>query len=158
MVPERQDRLLGACFNRWACVEDGLSSRFYGKKELAHSEHICFHIAMTVTSLPPPKERGVKTGRRVNPAIDGPRDKTVCFMLSDGEKLSVDRLAFCMNITRSGILANVVATFVAAAGGLKQGREAETQLLSYLAECRKAVKKRGELAAKVVVPTAEGVK
>ena len=80
---------------------------------------------MNVATAPSPTAGNVKTGRRVNPAIDGPRDNTVCFMLSDGEKLSVDRLAFCMNITRSGLLAKIVAEFVTAGAGSKQGREAE---------------------------------
>ena len=93
-----------------------------------------------------------KTGRRPNPTIDGPRDNTVCLMLSDGEKVALDRLAFCGQITRSGILAKIVADFVMAAGGSKQGREAEKRLMAYLAECRKSVKKRGEFAAKCVVP------
>lgn len=98
---------------------------------------------------------GTKTGRRPNPTIDGPRDNTVCFMLSDGEKLALDRLAFCEQITRSGILAKIATDFVTAAGGTKQGRDAEKRLLAYLAECRKSVKKRGEFAAKCVVPTTE---
>lgn len=110
---------------------------------------------MIRTKSPPLSERGIKTGRRVNPAIDGPRDNTVCFMLSDGEKLRMDRLAFCMHITRSGILANIVAEFVEAAQGLKQGREAEKRLLAYLVACRKAVEKRGQFAARVVVPRPE---
>jgi hypothetical protein len=105
-----------------------------------------------VKTKTPLGELGVKTGRRGNPAIDGPRDQTVCFMLSDGEKLAVDRLAFCMNITRSGILANMVADFVVAAGGGREGGEAERKLLGYLAECRKAVKARGELAQKTIRP------
>jgi hypothetical protein len=107
---------------------------------------------MNVATAPSPTAGNVKTGRRVNPAIDGPRDNTVCFMLSDGEKLSVDRLAFCMNITRSGLLAKIVAEFVTAAAGSKQGREAEKKLMAYLAECRKAVKKRGDLAASFIAP------
>ena len=93
-----------------------------------------------------------KTGRRPNPTIDGPRDNTVCLMLSDGEKLALDRLAYCEQITRSGILARIVADFVTGAGGSKQGREAEKRLLAYLVECRKSVKKRGEEAAKWILP------
>jgi len=96
---------------------------------------------------------GVKTGRRPNPTIDGPRDNTVCFMLSDGEKLAVDRLAFCLQITRSGLLARIAAEFVAASAGSKSGREAEKRLRVYLEDCRQAVKKRGEFAAKTVVST-----
>jgi hypothetical protein len=73
-------------------------------------------------------------------------------MLSDGEKLALDRLAFCEQITRSGILAKIAADFVMAAGGSKQGREAEKRLLAHLVECRKSVKRRGEFAAKWVIP------
>jgi hypothetical protein len=71
-------------------------------------------------------------------------------MLSGGEKLAVDRLAFCMNITRSGLLANVVAEFVAAASGKKEQRKAEARLVSYLAECRRAADKRGPMAEEFV--------
>jgi len=103
--------------------------------------------------LSAPSAEGVKTGRRPNPSIDGPRDNTVCFMLSDGEKLAVDRLAFCLNITRSGLLAKVVAEFVAASSGSKPGREAEKRLRAYLEDCRKAFEKRGAFAVKTVVGT-----
>jgi hypothetical protein len=108
---------------------------------------------MTATMSNTAADAGVKTGRRPNPSIDGPRDNTVCFMLSDGEKLAVDRLAFCLNITRSGLLANIVAEFVGASAGLKPGKEAERRLRAYLEDCRQAFKKRGEFAAKAVVGT-----
>ena len=107
-------------------------------------------MCMPIASNPLPLERDVKTGRRENPAINGPRDRTVCFMLSEPEKDSVDRLAFCMHLTRSGILANIVAQFVAAAEGSKEGRAAEKALAAYLNECRKAVKKRGPFADKTI--------
>jgi hypothetical protein len=73
-------------------------------------------------------------------------------MLSADEKLSLDRLAFCMHITRSGILANIVAEFVMAAEDSRQGRQAQKALQAYLEDCRQAVKKRGAFAAKCVVP------
>jgi hypothetical protein len=120
------------------------------KKFLAMPKHICLDIAMTSTMLSAPSDESVKTGRRPNPSIDGPRDNTVCFMLSDGEKLAVDRLAFCLNITRSGLLAKVVAEFVAASSGSKAGREAEKRLRAYLEDCRMAFKKRGAFAVKTV--------
>ena len=97
-----------------------------------------------------PTERGVKTGRRENPAIDVPRDKTVCFMLSDGEKFAVDRLAFCVNLTRSAVLAKIVEAFATAAEPGKGGKKAERDLLDYLGVCREAVKKRGELGTKFI--------
>lgn len=111
---------------------------------------------MTLTQTAAPLGCAKQTGRRPNPAIDGPRDNTVCFMLSDGEKLSVDRLAFSMNITRSGLLARMVADFVAATETSKNGRDAEQRLHAYLVECRGAVKKRGDLAAKAVVAPKQG--
>jgi hypothetical protein len=113
---------------------------------------------MTKAQTTPVSGAKTKTGRRPNPTIDGPRSNTVCLMLSDGEKLALDRLAFCLNITRSGILAKVVADFVVAAGCGKPSREAENRLLANLAECRKAVKKRGKFAEKVVLPPTEGEK
>src|SRR5438552_2580166 len=116
------------------------------KKITGGRKHICLHMCMPIASNPPPLERGVKTGRRENPAINGPRDRTVCFMLSEPEKDGVDRLAFCMHLTRSGILANIVAEFVAAAEEGKKARAAEKTLTAYLNECRKAVKKRGAFA------------
>ena len=106
---------------------------------------------MTTTTPIASVDRGIRTGRRPNPSIDGPRDNTVCFMLSDGEKLSVDRLAFCLNITRSGLLAKIVAEFVGASAGSKPGQEAEKRLRTYLEECRQASKKRWEFAVKSVV-------
>ena len=95
-------------------------------------------------------DTGVRTGRRENPAINGPRDRTVCFMLSEAEKQTVDRLAFCVHLTRSGLLANVVTQFVTAAENTKTGRAAEKALLAYLNECRAAVGKRGAFADKTL--------
>lgn len=113
-------------------------------------------MGMRPNEKPSPTARGVKTGRRDNPSIDGPRDQTVCFMLSEGEKLAVDRLAFCLLVTRSGVLARVVADFVASTEDGRSGREAEKRLLAYLGECRKAVKKRGAFAAETVAAPAQG--
>ena len=103
-------------------------------------------------------EPRVRTGRRENPAIKGPRDKTVCFMLSDEEKVALDRLAFCLNLTRSGVLANIVVEFVTAAQGGKEGKTARDKLWAYLRDCEKAEEKRGALAKKVVMPATEGKK
>lgn len=107
---------------------------------------------MTAQKPLPQGERKIKTGRRPNPTIDGPRDNTVCFMLSEGEKLTLDRLAFCLHLTRSGVLANIVSDFVRAAEKSKEGRAAEKRLLDYLKESRKAFQERGKFAAKVVLP------
>jgi hypothetical protein len=92
----------------------------------------------------------IKTGRRENPAIEGPRDRTVCFMVSEQEKMAVDRVAFCVQLTRSGVLARIVSGFIAAANEGSAARDAERKLVRYLGECRKAVKKRGAFADKTI--------
>jgi hypothetical protein len=120
------------------------------KKYLASDEDMCLDIAMTNDQGNVSDEMKVRTGRRPNPAIDGPRRSTVCMMLSEGEKFAVDRLALCMSITRSGLLADIVADFVFAAEGTKQAREAEKRLLARLRECRKGIKKNGDFAAKTL--------
>jgi hypothetical protein len=73
-------------------------------------------------------------------------------MLSKGEKLAVDRLAYCINITRSGLLAAIAADFVEAAKGSKESAAAKNRLLAYLDECRESVKKRGKEAEKWILP------
>ncbi|HEX5400146.1 MAG TPA: hypothetical protein VFY06_13960 [Verrucomicrobiae bacterium] len=107
---------------------------------------------MTTTQSNPVAGAEPRTGRRPNPTIDGPRDQTVCFMLSRGEKVAVDRLAYCVNITRSGLLSKIAADFVEAAKGGRDGAKAQAQLLAYLDECQKSLKKRGEEAAKWILP------
>ena len=119
-------------------------------KTLAPAPHIGLDICMHIASATESPSGNVRTGRRENPSIDGPRDRTVCFMLSEQEKQAVDRVAFCMHLTRSGILANVVAMFVSAAGSGMTAKKSEKQLRDYLAECRKAVKKRGAFAEKTI--------
>jgi hypothetical protein len=103
---------------------------------------------MHIASATSPPRENIKTGRRENPAIDGPRDKTVCFMLSDEEKQAVDRVAFCVHLTRSGLLAKIVAPFIAATENGGDAKAAEKQLTAYLRECRAAVAKRGAFADK----------
>jgi hypothetical protein len=93
-----------------------------------------------------------RTGHRPNPTVDGPRDQTVCFMLSKGEKLAVDRLAYCKSITRSGLLAVIAAEFIEAAKGGRSGSKSQKRLQMYLADCRKSLKNRGQEAAKYILP------
>jgi hypothetical protein len=71
-------------------------------------------------------------------------------MLSEQEKQAVDRVAFCMHLTRSGILANVAAMFINAAGSGATAKKSEKQLREYLTECRKAIRKRGAFADKTI--------
>ncbi len=57
---------------------------------------------------------------------------------------------FCLNLTRSGVLAKIVATFVDASGETEKAKEAEKELRAYLAHCRKELKMRGALAAESI--------
>lgn len=122
------------------------------RKCVETTKHICFDICMPIRSNTPPQGEGVKTGRRQNPTIDGPRDRTVCFMLSENEKSELDRVAFCLNLTRSGLLASVVAPFIEAVNGGKNGEGAKQSLDAFLEVCRKAMKERGDLSRKVGAP------
>ena len=72
-----------------------------------------------------PTTSEIKTGHRGNPATEGPRDRTVCFMVSEREKIAVDRVAFCIQLTRSGVLARIVSEFIAAANEGRAAKEAE---------------------------------
>ena len=72
-------------------------------------------------------------------------------MLSEAERVDVDRLAFCLNLTRLlRVLAKIVATFVDASGEAEKAKEAEKELRAYLAHCRKEVKLRGALASESI--------
>ena len=82
----------------------------------------------------------VKTGRRT---VLEPRDQTVCFVLSMGERDAVDRVAFSLNITRSGLLAKMVTSFIGAAQGGETAQIAEDTLAELLTEAKNAVKVRG---------------
>lgn len=73
-------------------------------------------------------------------------------MLSKGEKLAVDRLAYCMNITRSGLVSSIMADYLEATKDSKAGRAAEKRLLASLEGCRDSLKQRGEEAAKWILP------
>lgn len=55
----------------------------------------------------------VRSGRRLAVDIDAPRDRTVCFMVSEDEKQAIDALAGCLNRTRSSVLTKIVTAFVA---------------------------------------------
>jgi len=60
-----------------------------------------------------PEDR-IRTGRRRFVDFDAaPRDRTVCFTVSDDERDSIDRLAALMGRTRSAVLTRIVTSFVA---------------------------------------------
>jgi|GEM_PF-6961835 len=71
----------------------------------------------------------VRSGRRFAVDIDMPRDKTVCFTVSEDERIAIDVLAACMGRTRSSVLTRIVNAFVA--DSVHEGQPEElTNLLS----------------------------
>jgi hypothetical protein len=59
-----------------------------------------------------PEDR-IRSGRRLAVDIDAPRDRTVCFMVSEDERLAIDELAACLSRTRSAVLTKIVNAFIA---------------------------------------------
>lgn len=55
----------------------------------------------------------VRSGRRLAVDIDAPRDRTVCFMVSEDERKAIDQLAACLSRTRSAVLTKIVNAFIA---------------------------------------------
>ena len=54
----------------------------------------------------------IRSGRRLAVDIDAPRDRTVCFMVSEDEKQAIDELAGCLSRTRSAVLTKIVNAFL----------------------------------------------
>lgn len=61
-------------------------------------------------SLP---DNRIRSGRRLAVDIDAPRDRTVCLMVSEDERQSIDELSACLSRTRSSVLTRIVTAFVA---------------------------------------------
>lgn len=81
-------------------------------------------MGMTDRQNPLPDDR-IRSGRRLAVDIDAPRDRTVCFMVSEDERLAIDALAACLSRTRSSVLTRIVTAFVA---DWKDGDEPERML------------------------------
>lgn len=77
-------------------------------------------------------EDRVRSGRRFAVDIEAPRDKTVCFTVSEGERVAIDALAASVNRTRSSVLVRIVNAFIDDA---EAGQGAEN-LLRLLGEVR----------------------
>jgi hypothetical protein len=54
----------------------------------------------------------IRSGRRLAVDIDAPRDRTVCFMVSEDERQAIDELAGCLSRTRSAVLTKIVTAFL----------------------------------------------
>lgn len=86
------------------------------------------------TTTPAPVDR-IRSGRRLAVDIDAPRDRTVCFTVSEDERVAVDELAAYLSRTRSSVLTKIVTAFVADWG---DGDEPE-RILSLFQEYRAAM-------------------
>lgn len=79
----------------------------------------------------------IRSGRRLAVDIDAPRDRTVCFMVSEDERQAIDELAGCLSRTRSSVLTNIVNSFIA---DWSEGDEPE-RVLALFKEYRAPMKK-----------------
>jgi hypothetical protein len=84
-----------------------------------------------------PEDR-VRSGRRLAVDIDAPRDRTVCFMVSEDEREAIDDLSACVSRTRSAVLTRIVTAFVADSN---DGTEPE-RILALFREYRATITKK----------------
>lgn len=98
-----------------------------------------------MTAVDTQRQAYQKTGRRPQGEIETPRDKTICFMVSEDEKVAVDRLGVATNHTRSATLAKIVTLFLESVEGQEATQEeAEEKLWIYIEECREKLKQTPE--------------
>ncbi len=83
-----------------------------------------------------PIPKSVRTGRRFAAEIDSPRDRTVCFMVSEEEKQTIDEIGMAVGLTRSATLAKVVVSFITAVTDPETHIEAWKDLEAFLGRCR----------------------
>lgn len=83
-----------------------------------------------------PEDR-IRSGRRLAVDIEAPRDRTVCFTVSDPERDAIDALAVSLSRTRSAVLTWIVTAFVedCAAG------DDAARVMTLFRECRAAIAK-----------------
>jgi len=82
-----------------------------------------------------------RTGRRrfVDMGIS-PRNKTVCFMVSEEEKEAIDQIGFVLGRTRSAMLTQIVTGFTGAVFDADNFDERSKELVAYLEECRELIR------------------
>lgn len=96
---------------------------------------------MAVNTTETPQQ---KTGRRPTEERIAPRDKTICFMVSEEEKVAVDTMGVCMRLTRSAILAKIVSLYIESTDENKSEKDqkaSENELLQFIEKGREALKK-----------------
>lgn len=101
---------------------------------------------MTVAINPPKTKKAPKqkTGRRPSEERATPRDKTICFMVSEDEKVAVDTMGVCMRLTRSAILAKIISLYLESTDESKSENDhkaSEKELLQFIKKGREALKK-----------------
>jgi len=84
-------------------------------------------------------DKPVKTGRRLAVNIDSPRDRTVCFMVSEEEKQAIDEIGVVIGRTRSAVLTRIVTSFVSSAFDDSGSADIWDDLTKFRDECRIAL-------------------
>ena len=84
-------------------------------------------------------ENRIRTGRRKAVDIDAPRDKTVCFMVSEEEKQAIDMIGLGINRTRSALLTRIVNTFAEGVLEPESAADLAKELIAFQVECREAL-------------------
>lgn len=81
----------------------------------------------------------IRTGRRKAVDMDAPRDKTVCFMVSESEKTQIDLVGVGIKRTRSALLTRIVSTFVDGVMAEGEDQDHSAELVEFMRECREAM-------------------
>ena len=89
------------------------------------------------------------SGRRKAVDIDSPRDKTVCFMVSEEEKQSIDHLCVSLGKTRSSILTRIVTSFLCGVTDRDRAEDSIAELKQFLEESQTAFAKHDNKRTKI---------
>jgi hypothetical protein len=82
---------------------------------------------------------GPRTGHRPGRNPDEPRNSTVCFMVTEHEKATIDALSHCIHLRRSAILTEIVTRFLVAAQSPIRSGAKRTALFDFLEECQEQI-------------------
>jgi hypothetical protein len=99
---------------------------------------------MTTATRREDTENAPKTGHRPGRNPEEPRNSTVCFMVSETERATIDALSHCINKRRSAILTEIVIRFMSAAQS-PRGSAKRTALLDFLEDCQEQIANKREL-------------
>lgn len=96
------------------------------------------------------QEEYPRTGHRPGRNPDEPRNYTVCFMVTEQEKATIDALSHCINLRRSAILTEIVTRFLAAVQSPNRGGVKRTALADFLEECQEQIGEKQKLFASLL--------